>query len=395
MDLFARAFHCRLSGESLQDATRLFALENCPIAGLYAQTEAESLPLRSPLEVVQAFRSGFVQLAHRLDERLYKKYAFAGGVSQTYRLYLESFADQVADRFPSSAGVMEIGCGDGTLLDCLAARGFQALRGIDPSEPVYREQRHATIYQGFFPNDLPEKERRTKADLIILRHVLEHVEEPRTLLSAIAQQLADDGEVWIEVPDLTAAMTHGLWTNFYQLHCNYFEEATLVKMLANGGFTCVGTQRVDVFGGSLLSRFRRGVAVVQPPATPWTNVCSAVDDFRVRLNSTAARLPERTVGYGAAERTSAALGFSKLLEERLTGIFDANRLLKGRYVAGTRLRIEDKSDLYRDPPAAIVLFAVSHAKEIIHDFKRHLAPDILVAVVSGDMPLKRLADFEE
>jgi hypothetical protein len=223
--------------------------------------------------------------------------------------------------------------------------------------------------------------------------VLEHIEEPTTFIAALADQLAADGELWIEVPDLDATMASGRWSNFYQLHCNYFDAGTLDRLAAIAGLAFAGGTLVDVFGGSLLRRYRRGPA--DAPAAPSSTVGAAerFAAFQNRLAELATELPADSVGYGAAERTSLILGACPQLVDRLRAVHDGNPLLHGRYMAGTKLRVGPPAELYRTAPDAVVLFALSHMDEILAQWKGRLSPSTLVAIADDECRLAPLGDL--
>lgn len=384
------ADRCRLSGEPLADAPVLLELADCPLPGIYPDEVHESLALRSPLRVVRAPDSGLVQLAHRFDSSRYADYGFAADTSDAYRAHLEWFAGELHAGLAPGGPVLEVGCGDGTLLELLRGLGHHDVLGIDPGRAAAAQATARGVIHGFFPDDLPPQKRRARYERVVLRHVLEHIETPREFVAELAGCLAPDGELWIEVPDLDATLATGRWSNFYQLHCNYFDADTLDRLAATVGLRCVGGTVVDVFGGSLLRRYRRGSS--PPTARPQREACAAggFTDFQDRLAELAVKLPERSAGYGAAERTALTLGACPGLAARLGGLYDGNRLLHGRHLAGTALRIGSPDELYADAPDAVVLFAVSHRDEILREWRRRLRPGTLVAVADGECSLATL-----
>jgi SAM-dependent methyltransferase len=370
---------CRLSGEPLAGARTILDLPDCPLPGIYPPTAEESRALRSPLHVVQARGSGFVQLAHRFDPGIYGEYGFAGDTSVAYRRHIEWFADAVADAFDPETPVLEVGCGDGLLLDLLARRGFADRLGIDPGRAATGSDRE-DILGGYFPDDLDAAAPGRRYGLIVARHVLEHIETPVPFASALAERLAPDGELWIEVPDLDSTVARELWSNLYQLHCNYFDAATLDALAATAGLRFAAGEIVDVFGGSLLRRYRHGAPGAIPPPPERDGLPARIDAFRARLAALAHALPEGAVGYGAAERTAMTLGAAPELERRIDALYDGNRLLHGRHLAGTALRIGAPDELVAARPPAVVVFAVSHAAEILGGFRERLPGDTLVAI---------------
>lgn len=393
MITYTPASRCRVSAESLADAQVLFELSDCPFPGIYPAVAAESLALRSPLRVVQAPSSGFVQLGHVFDPSCYRKYLFAGAVSRGYTDYLRRFAQSVAQAFPRTATILEVGCGDGTLLGLIQEAGIGDVFGIDPGQPARQGAASLPIACGYFPADLPPAWRGKKCDLIITRHVLEHVETPREFVAGLAAHLRPDGQLWIEVPDLASTVRRQIWSNFYQIHCNYFEAPTLDALLAQTGLVCQGGEVVEIFGGSLVRRYQFGSAVAVPPATRWEGLAAQVADYRRKLEALAARLPEGSVGYGAAERTAVMLGFCPALGAKLRHLCDGNPLLTGTYFGGTALPIVAKRELFTTPPPAVLLFAISHVREIVAELKVHLPGSVLVAEAGGEFRFQPLAEF--
>src|SRR4051812_45086277 len=157
--------------------------------GIYPADPEAARALRAPLRVVQAPGSGFVQLAHRFDDEGYADYGFAASTSVAYRRHLAWFADQVSAAFAPETRVLEVGCGDGLLLELLERRGFGDRIGVDPGRAA-AESGRADVVHGYFPDDLPSDHR---YGLIVLRHVLEHIEVPVPFLAALSDRLLPKG----------------------------------------------------------------------------------------------------------------------------------------------------------------------------------------------------------
>ena len=334
-----------------------------------------------------------MQLGHVFDSSNYTKYAFAGGGSAVYRKHLAAVAVDLELRVGrKNARILEIGCGDGALLHMLRERGFSEVFGIDPGRAAQRGS-DKCIACGFFPADLPDAWLGKGFDVIVVRHVLEHIENPVSFVRAIASVLRVDGLICVEVPDLDSTLRRGIWSNFYQLHCNYFSAVTLDRLLDSSDFAFGDGRTVEIFGGSLLRFYRHGRAVISPPSERIDAVSDRILGFRSELDELALKLPLSAAGYGAAERTATTLGLSPELSDRLSQLHDGNPLLHGRFLAGTRLRIRSRDELYANPPLAIVLFAISNAAEIIGDFRRHLPGSTLIGIAGNGPALTRLEEI--
>lgn len=88
------------------------------------------------------------------------------------------------------AKILEVGCGEGLLLNELGQSGF-TVKGIDPS--IAGSQRARTkrldVITGYFPTPLISE----SFDMVILSHVLEHFEKPNEILTEVVKVLSADG----------------------------------------------------------------------------------------------------------------------------------------------------------------------------------------------------------
>jgi len=114
---------------------------------------------------------------------------------------------QLLDEIETSLGgkgrLLDIGCGEGTLLRVAAEQGWQA-EGTEVSAAAIRFSRGAAgilVHQGEAENlDLE----RGGFDAIVLNHVLEHVRDPVRTLARVKEWLKPDGLVRLEVPNMAS-----------------------------------------------------------------------------------------------------------------------------------------------------------------------------------------------
>ena len=135
---------------------------------------------------------------------------------------------------PAGARVLDIGCGDGKLLDRLSVLGWQTY-GIELSSPVAFLRHHRL--------DAPPED--GSFDLVILHHVLEHVVEPLDLLRQAARSLRDGGVLFLSVPRLDTLPVHRDYRYCLngRTHVVGFSETCLRGLLARVGLT--PTARLD------------------------------------------------------------------------------------------------------------------------------------------------------
>jgi len=142
-----------------------------------------------------------------------------------FKNYLDDIIKELKKYFSNKDKIIEIGSGKGYFLNLLEDAGFANIIGFDPA---YEGEKENIVkdYYGSLYNDI-------NADLIILRHTLEHISEPFKFLHEIAKANSYKGKIFIEVPCFDwIENKEAFWDIFYE-HCNYFTEDSLKSMFNN------------------------------------------------------------------------------------------------------------------------------------------------------------------
>jgi SAM-dependent methyltransferase len=133
--------------------------------------------------------------------------------------------------------ILEIGCGDGAILEGLAHLGFGSrFTGLEISPSAVRKVQEKKIpncevvlFEGY---DLPFPEKRF--DVAILSHVLEHVEYPRRLIHDAARVART---VFVEVPlEDNWRMSHDFVFDRVG-HINFYNPRTIRSLVQSCGMT--------------------------------------------------------------------------------------------------------------------------------------------------------------
>lgn len=129
---------------------------------------------------------------------------------------------------PSTARILDIGCGGGGMLSCLQAQGFAATYGTDRSQRAVafcRARGLARVYE----DDAQEMKHFTAGgfDVIIASDILEHLPEPQSALMRWRELLADHGILILFVPAFKA-----LWSERDVLneHRTRFTRSEILKL---------------------------------------------------------------------------------------------------------------------------------------------------------------------
>lgn len=146
--------------------------------------------------------------------------------------------------FGSDKRVLDIGCGNGGDLMSLKMLGWDArtqLYGVDyPNESLryLKESEGINIVEGDFLNaDLP----RAFFDVVRMKHVLEHFQDPSAVMAKVSQILKPQGTVLMEIPNFRSAEALLLFRDkWYHIdaprHLYHFSPRTLGRLMDKSGF---------------------------------------------------------------------------------------------------------------------------------------------------------------
>nr|WP_319394428.1 methyltransferase domain-containing protein [uncultured Desulfobacter sp.] len=146
--------------------------------------------------------------------------------------------------------VLEIGSNRGDFLYLLkeAAPGFN-VTGVEPAQLTF--QGVPTI-RGFFD----ETTIGGKFDLLVMRHVLEHIRDPLEILCRGVSLLNDQGQIFIEVPNMHFDMANTIEC-FIPEHIHHFCEYSLATLLKRAGLSVSVVDRSCPEGLRLLAHKSR------------------------------------------------------------------------------------------------------------------------------------------
>ena len=157
--------------------------------------------------------------------------------------FLRDTISQMLHQLPAHPVIVEIGHGDGSLLAALAqARPGGRFIGFDPHGAT-RTEGNLELRAALF--DPAEHLAELAPDLVVSRHVLEHLNSPLAFLQRIAFAAARIGReqlAYFEVPCVDRALETGRTVDFYYEHNSQFSTQSFRKMLSRCGATinCIG-----------------------------------------------------------------------------------------------------------------------------------------------------------
>lgn len=266
--------------------------------------------------------------------------------------------------------VVEIG--GGTLYcarQMLERMGARSVTLIDPSVRYEPDTDRLRVRREYFTEQTPVDSR---ASLIVSFNTLEHVPDPAGFLRAAHRYLADDGQMFLKVPDCEHGFEAGDLGICTHEHLSYFTQASLDQLLEATGFERVAEAN---YQGALqvLARksARTGRSVPTQSATLLAQFRRASETHIARFKAFA----QRHRG-GRAAFVGASVGLSNLLHT--TGIakhvdvevFDGDALKTGKFMPGLNSPIRLTADPRLESHDVVFITPLNFFDEIRADLAR-------------------------
>lgn len=176
-------------------------------------------------------------------------------LSQAYRDHLEGVADVVESMLGDRGAItaLEVGLGQGQFLAVLADRfgdRIERLIGFDPAfRPSSPLPLRARVERALF-SEATRAKLEAAPDIVVTRHVIEHVADPVAFLRSIRAACAPGVPIVVETPNLDWILRGAVIHDLYYEHCSLFDPASLRRALAAAGFVTEAVH--ETFGGQYL-----------------------------------------------------------------------------------------------------------------------------------------------
>ena len=211
-----------------------------------------------------------------------------------------------------------------------------------------------TIQDRLKPGSVRASARRPAADLLIVRHILEHATEPLQFIDALLGLMKPGGYLVVEVPDCSRAFDGRDYTTIWEEHTLYYTPDTFRQGFVRAGLDVVRTENYPYpFENSLVAIVRRGGA----SAADNTDLESERrrgrmfgDAFPAQRDRVRAfferyrREQGHIMLFGAGHLAVTFLGVYGI-ENLVDGVIDDNPNKRGMFMPGSRLPIVGSSAL--------------------------------------------------
>lgn len=369
---------CAVCGDDALEA--VIDLPNLPLTGLFTKGPAGTLKDGIDQKLLLCISCGHAQLSNRVaTEMLYgDSYAFRTSSSNTACSGTEFFLsvlEKIAGERRFECAV-DVGCNDLHLLKRLRERakvrvGIDPLRGVE--SPSKDDEGIVVISDLIEEADLGSIAPRP--DLILCRHTLEHIDDPRPVLEKLFS-VAQEGALFIlEIPAFESLVRRFRFDQVFHQHQQYFSLSSLRGLVEELGGSYVGHfENYHDWGALAVAFTKKGKRDNGNPVRSFPHdVLSIQKRYRLfqgylgRVHGVLESLRGFPVyGYGAAQMLPTLAYHLESDLSMLTCVLDDDPAKDGLSYANLPLAIRQSQKVKDLKEASVFITAVDNAKPILN-----------------------------
>lgn len=393
---------CCLCGN--QTLEEVFELGTLPLGSPIEASEAlVNQVWREELEFVICDQCCLVQTIHTIpDEKLVSENLYPSDSSKLVSDHDEQFSSTIPSLLSLSKDslILEIGCGDGSLLRRLCQKGFTNLVGVDHSIHSKKEYPFEVIAD-FFNADVVRilMNSGRYPNCIIANYILELVPDLDLFFSNLATLMQKGSFLVIEVPYLSDFVSNFRIDGFAHLRRSWFTINSLVYALDKHNMGIVSIDHdTDYRGGTLRVIAKKEYQTeISNLILNWKNKereelnsCSfnlfrdKINRLRHDIKAKIAQLRESEIpiyGYGGGIKASTLVNWLSLTSEEIKMTVDIDPNKHQKMIPIANIPIRPVADLFseeRDAKIAVIILALDHVSEVEKLLLRRLGKGSLI-----------------
>jgi len=300
----------------ISDATEFHSLWTLPALPLTERfgSYAPDKPLAYDQELVISVPTGHVQLRRHLDPKILyteSEYSFRTGASDKSRNGVSFFLDYLQRITPGRTFQSAVDVGGN---DLFVARNLTAkARNCAVIDPICTATDGQTIdgirVFGKFIEQVDLSRGLPPPDLIVCRHTLEHIAQPRAVIDQWFQQCDPDCLYVAEIPCFENLVEGQRFDAIFHQHFHYYDLASFRHLIweCGGEYLSHAFNHQGSCGGALLIAFRRAKTVQPKPVIDLPARIARIERRIARYREQMAimgellnTLPKPVYGYGAS-----------------------------------------------------------------------------------------------
>ena len=218
----------------------------------------------------------------------------------------------------------------------------------DPNAPQIKYKDNIGICRNFFSREFFKED---YFDVVIAKHILEHINDIKVFMEDIRFVLKDKGTLIIEVPELLSSIKgKASFSEFYHQHLIYFDEFSLKNLLKKYGFNIKNIFIKNNIIRIIAEKTNQpekllSYKINKNMPTEIDNYINRIDKYLLELENFLGRnAKEKIICYGAGGATTILFHLCYNIKDFIEVIVDSSKNKIGKIVGGTDF-IVNKPDI--------------------------------------------------
>ena len=220
--------------------------------------------------------------------------------------------------------------------------------------------------QSFFTLNAIKQHIKHDIKCIIFRHLLEHIDMARDFLQDVVNLIAQDGIIYIEVPNVLEFFEKKRFYEIFHDHCGYYQESSLIHVMNELG--CKHIETITLYGeqhfGLFFKKSKTSITNKKPIILP-QSTNEAMKQVIQNLNNRLSKYRNIAL-YGAGAHANSLLSFLNLENKlSISCCYDLDERKTGKYLQNSNIVIKKPCKEHYVDIDCILIAAPLYESEII------------------------------
>lgn len=349
---------------------------------------------KQPLSLVLCKKNknscGILQLSHSFDmSEMYEQYPFTSSTNSSMPKILKDVLDSALKyvHLEENDLILDIGGNDGTLLSYLKDTKCDLLC-IDPAQnikPIFSSKKFKLITD-YFSEKVYRSATKKKAKIIFGIAMFYHLYDPINFSKEVANCLADDGILIIQMAYLPKMIETNMYDNIVHEHVGYYAIDSIRFIFEKAGLEIFDVTQNNVYGGSFRIFVKKRGCLKYPKSKRYNQELKkekkieiynpiTYKKFMQRVEKTRTdlislckkiKLQKKSIWiYGASTKGNTILQYCKMTKKLIDAAADANPFKFGKYMIGSDIPIKNENALHKSKPDYLLVLPYGFVNEFI------------------------------
>ena len=336
------------------------------------------------LIICQCSTCGVVQLLNK-PVSYYKEVIRATSFSKEMQNFRKSQFKQIIKKYKlKNKKIIEIGSGHGEHLSIFNNFQVKAYGMEFSKKGIYKSRlKNLNVLQGYIDKK-KYKIKNGPYDAFLILSFLEHMPNLNTVLSAIYQNLKNDGIGLIEVPNFDLILKKKLFAEFVRDHLFYFTKETLIRACNINGFavTNISIIRHDYIISIIVKKIKikKSNFFYKQKKLNMSKVIDKKNLVISKLNSYINKFTKKKVIIWGAGHQSLTLISLANISKKILFVVDSAIFKQNKFTPASHIPIVAPSKIHSSDIEAVIVMAASYSNEVVKILRKDYKYNFSIAV---------------